>query len=168
VIPISDTVLPQGAPTSPYIANILTKKLDIRLMSLAEKVGAGYSRYADDLTFSSDEEIPSINTIDKIISEEGFTINRSKTKIQKRGGKQRVTGLTITNGVHVPKQYKKDILYHLHYCKLNGPIEHMKVNNITRASFKDWLYGKICYVHSIEPETGKKMMNLFNSIDWLM
>lgn len=168
ILPLNKGSLPQGAPTSPYIANILAKKMDIRFTALAKKMGWSYSRYADDLTFSSDEEIPSINTIEKIILQEGFIINKNKTKVQKRGASQRVTGLTVTNGVHVPKRYKKDVWYHLHYCELCGVSAHIKKNKIEKSHFKDWLYGRICYIYSIEQHVGKKMMDSFNKIDWII
>lgn len=166
---VAENLLPQGAPTSPYIANILATQMDRRFASLANKLGISYSRYADDLVFSGElNRLPSINMVEKIISQEGFFINKSKTKIQRRGNRQLVTGLTVTNGVHVPKKYKKDIWYHLHYCKLVGPREHLKYINSNKTNYKDWLYGRICFVYSIEPEVGKKMMNEFNEILWIL
>ncbi|WLC88178.1 hypothetical protein [Clostridium estertheticum] len=95
-------------------------------------------------------------------------MNKSKTKIQRKGSRQIVTGLTVTNGVHVPKKYKKDIWYHLHYCDLVGPKEHIKNKKLNKSNYKDWLYGRICFVYSIEPEVGKKMMSAFNEILWIL
>lgn len=164
-----DTILPQGAPTSPYLANIIATQMDKRLSALSNNLGVVYSRYADDIVFSGElDKLPSINTVEKIIKQEGFLVNRSKTKVQKKGNRQIVTGLTVTNGVHVPKKYKKDIWYHLHYCNLVGPKEHLAKNKIYKSNFKDWLFGRICFVYSIEPEVGKKMMDAFNEILWVL
>lgn len=164
-----NTILPQGAPTSPYLSNIIATQMDKRLSALSSKLGVVYSRYADDIVFSGElDKLPSANTVEKIIRQEGFLVNRSKTKIQKRGNRQIVTGLTVTNGVHVPKKYKKDIWYHLHYCNLAGPKAHLIKNKIYKSNFKDWLFGRICFVYSIEPEVGKKMMDAFNEILWIL
>ncbi len=163
--------LTQGSPTSPIISNIILRKLDKRLGRLAERLGANYSRYADDLTFSGcRDNIPSIKFIEKIIQEEGFSVNHKKTNIQKKGSRQIVTGLTVTNGVHVPKKYKEDIKRHLYYCKKYGVYSHLNYlkekKRINKNNFYDWLLGRIYYVKSVEPKVGKKMLGEFNKIDW--
>jgi len=166
----SQPFLPQGAPTSPAISNIIARKIDSRLLGLATKFEVSYSRYADDITFSGKTEcLPPIGLINKIVSEEGFYINVKKLSTQRRGRRQIVTGLTVSNDVHVPKKYKREILKHLHYCKKYGPIDHLKrISQADRSGYKDWLLGKICFVHSIEPEVGKKMMEQFNEVLWLL
>ena len=107
-------VLPQGAPTSPLLTNAICDSLDKKLRHLAHEYGLHYSRYADDMTFSSmrnmfkegGEFMPKVR---KIITEEGFVINEDKTRIQKRGGRQEVTGLTVNTKVNVAKHYIHDI-----------------------------------------------------------
>jgi len=160
--------LPQGAPTSPMLSNIILNKVDIRFRNLAKKQNINYSRYADDLIFSGQKKnLPSKNFIKQIITEEGFFCNDKKTKTMIKGQKQYVTGLTVTDGVHVPKKYKKDIINALYYCQKYGVQSHLKKINSNKFGFKDWLLGKIFFVKSIEPTLGNKFLNQFNSIDWV-
>ncbi|WP_226036616.1 reverse transcriptase family protein [Aquibacillus saliphilus] len=161
-------ILPQGAPSSPSLSNLVSRNLDRRLRLLSEKVNVIYTRYADDLTFSGEKKnMPSLKLVTKIISEEGFQVNNKKTSYQKKGNKQIVLGLTVSNDVHVPKKFKREIWTHIKYCKKYGPVKHLiNINQANRASYKDWLYGRICYVKSVELKVGEKMMEEFNLIDW--
>lgn len=166
-------ILPQGAPTSPMISNILATKMDVRFEKLAKKLQCNYSRYADDLTFSIKKEgqLPSLKLITKIIKEEGFFINEKKTRYMKRGCKQYVTGLTTTNGVNVSKAYRKNIKAHIYYCRRLGVKKHLEhrskefrgYNNI---QFHNWLLGHICFIKSVNQEAYKKMIKDFNKINW--
>jgi len=94
-----DGVLPQGAPTSPKLSNLIARSLDKRLQGLCDKHDVNYSRYADDLTFSGDKA--TLAKIQKIIysivEKEGFFINYGKTKMLVRGNKYFVTGLSVHN-----------------------------------------------------------------------
>jgi RNA-directed DNA polymerase len=108
------TVLPQGAPTSPTITNILCRKLDRRLTGLANRFGAKYSRYADDITFSSPHNIYKKDDfqieLNRIIQEDQkLIINPKKTRIQKAGYQQVVTGLIVNDKVNVRRRYVKQI-----------------------------------------------------------
>jgi retron-type reverse transcriptase len=107
-------VLPQGAPTSPIITNMICDKLDRRLAGLAKQFGIRYSRYADDITFSSMHYVYSKNgefrtELARIINEQGFTINEEKTRLQKRGGRQEVTGIIVSDKLNVTKKYVREI-----------------------------------------------------------
>lgn len=162
-------ILPQGAPTSPKIANLISRNLDKRLSAFAEKNGLKYTRYADDLVFSGSETIlaGAKKAIYRIIKEENFFINYGKTKLVKRGGKFLVTGLNVqSTTVKVPKIMKKDIEHHLFNCLKNGAHIHMMKSKIKKRNFKDWLLGNICFVYSIEPETGERYFKYFNKIVW--
>lgn len=166
-------ILPQGAPTSPILSNILATKMDYRFEALAKKLNFNYSRYADDLTFSIKKEgkLPSLKLIAKIISDEGFFINDKKTKYMKKGCKQYVTGLTTTNGTNVSKEYRKKIIEHIYYCRKFGVNSHLEkrvkdfpeYNNI---KFHNWLYGHMCFIKSINEKASKKMLEDFNKINW--
>mgnify|MGYP003631846629 CR=1 FL=1 len=166
-------ILPQGAPTSPIISNILATKMDYRFEALAGKLNFRYSRYADDLTFSIGKigKLPSLKLITKIIDDEGFFINSKKTKYMKKGCKQYVTGLTTTNGTNVSKEYRKTITEHIYYCRKYGVNSHLerrhkefpKYNNI---KFHNWLYGHMCFIKSINEKASKKMLEDFNKINW--
>ena len=168
-------ILPQGAPTSPMLANIVATRLDYRFQALAKKMNINYSRYADDLTFSIQKQgvLPSLKLITKIINEEGFFVNEKKTRFMKKGCKQYVTGLTTTNGVNVSKKYRKEISEHIFYCRKYGVTSHLKrretefpkYNNI---NFHDWLYGHLCFIKSINENSSKKMLDDFNKINWFV
>ena len=168
-------VLPQGAPSSPAIANIVANVMDKRFSKLSEKLGFSYTRYADDLTFSIKGEgrLPSLKFIREIISEERFCVNDNKIKFYKRGVKQYVTGLTIDNGINVSKKYRKEIASHIYFCKKFGVENHLK--KITKKDdkprgiliFHDWLFGHICFIQSINKKAGQKLLNDFSKIDWL-
>ncbi|MGG0815449.1 reverse transcriptase domain-containing protein [Paenibacillus alvei] len=169
-IPVNTAFLPQGAPTSPAISNIIARRLDFRINKLARSLGIQYSRYADDITLSGTmSALPSIELIEKIVKEEGFYLHPKKTHFRKSGKRQLVTGLTITEGVHVPRKFKENIRQHLYYCKRLGPAIHMQNRGIQgKAVYKDWLLGNICFIHSVEPELGKKLFSLFAEIDWVL
>lgn len=107
-------VLPQGAPTSPIITNMICDKLDRRLAGLAKRFGLNYTRYADDITFSSMHNVYQPNgdfwtELRRIITDQKFTINEDKTRLQKRGSRQEVTGVTVSEKPNVTQQYVQDI-----------------------------------------------------------
>ncbi len=162
-----ESFLIQGAPTSPGISNAICKKLDSRLSKLANKHGANYSRYADDITFSGDaNSLPNMGILKKIIAAEGFNINWGKVGKYKVGQKQMVTGLLIDKKVRIPKKIKKEIYRHLHFCKKHGVYSHFQRISPDKGYRKEWILGKILFVHSIEPEEAKKMMKLVEQINW--
>lgn len=175
LIKLKPAVLPQGAPTSPMISNILATKMDYRFEALAKKQNCRYSRYADDLTFSITKEgtLPSLKLITKIITDEGFFINDKKTMYMKKGCKQYVTGLTTTNGVNVSKKYRKKISEHIYYCRKHGVRSHLEKRKkdffgYNSIKFHNWLYGHLCFIKSVNEETSKKLLEDFNKINWFI
>jgi hypothetical protein len=111
------TVLPQGSPTSPTLTNILCKKLDRRLTGLANRFGVTYTRYADDITFSS----PHNQELKRIIEEDQkLLINPKKTRLQKAGYRQEATGLIVNDKVNVRRRYVKQIRMWLYYWEKYG------------------------------------------------
>lgn len=162
-------LLPQGACTSPKLSNLILRRLDHRLAKLCEKNELKYTRYADDLTFSGQEEKlrSAKKVIYKIIRDEKFHVNYGKTQFLKRGSRFFVTGLSVHNDeVRVPKRFKKEIEHHLYHCNTNGVVAHIRKNNITNRNFKDWLLGCICFVNSVEPDQGAKYFEEYNKINW--
>lgn len=110
----SDFVLPQGAPTSPIITNMICDKLDRRLAGLAKRIGLRYTRYADDITFSSLHYVYSQKgefrkELERIITDQGFTINEKKTRLQTRIMRQEVTGITVSDKLNVAQKYVREI-----------------------------------------------------------
>lgn len=119
------TVLPQGSPTSPTLTNILCKKLDRRLTGLANRFGATYTRYADDITFSSQHNIYTDEVFNKelkriIEEDQKLVINPKKTRLQKTGYRQEATGLIVNHKVNVHKRYVKQIRMWLYYWEKYG------------------------------------------------
>lgn len=109
-----ENVLPQGAPTSPVLSNIVCAKMDARLQGLADRFHLTYTRYADDITFSSNhnvygEEGEFFRELRRIISDNGFRINEAKTRLLKRGMRQEVTGLTVGEKVNVSRKWLKNL-----------------------------------------------------------
>lgn len=118
-------VLPQGAPTSPVLSNVICQRLDYLLAAVAKRFGLNYTRYADDITFSSmhnvyqsDSEF--IKELHRIIAEQGFHIKESKTRLQKEGYRQEVTGLLVNENVNVQKRYIKQLRMWLYYWETYG------------------------------------------------
>lgn len=104
-------VLPQGAPTSPILTNIVCQRLDRKLFSLSKKIKCAYSRYADDITFSSNLTLDkeTIVQIEKTIIDEGFKLKLSKSRIQLYAERQEVTGLIVNKKVNVDREYIRNI-----------------------------------------------------------
>ena len=115
-------VVPQGAPTSPVISNICAMTLDNRLSGLARRFHLTYTRYADDITFSSNHNVYQkdgefMAELNRIIAECRFTINPKKTRLQKRGSRQEVTGLTVVQKTNVSRKYMKNLRVLIHRIK---------------------------------------------------
>lgn len=107
-------VLPQGSPCSPTLTNIVCHNLDWKLSGLARRFNVQYSRYADDITFSSDhnvyqEESDFMLELRRIIEEQNLRMNEKKTRLQKRGARQEVTGLVVSDRVNVTREYTRDL-----------------------------------------------------------
>lgn len=119
-------VLPQGAPTSPLITNAICDSLDRRLGALAKRFGMRYSRYADDITFSSMHYVYGkdgnfIKELHRIISDQNFALNEKKTRLQILGkSRQEVTGLTVSEKINVARQYSREIKSLLHIWSKYG------------------------------------------------
>jgi RNA-directed DNA polymerase len=150
-------VLPQGAPTSPAIANLVARRLDQRLARLAAKVGATYTRYADDLTFSFRTQ-PELRIgrflwfVDAICEQEGFLERPDKRRILRAKHQQRVTGIVVNHGIHVPRADRKRFRAILHNCAKHGVATQAN----GRTDFAAYLAGYAAYVHMVEPALGAR------------
>jgi hypothetical protein len=177
-------VLPQGAPTSPTITNIICDKLDHKLAGLAKRFGLNYSRYADDITFSSShnvyqEESDFRKELQRIITEDGFVINDKKTRLQKRGSRQEVTGVIVCEKANVTKKYVKEIRNLLYIWERYGYDEavksfhprykaekgHVKKHNPNLYAV---LEGKLLYLKMVKGENDSVYKRLQGKYDHLM
>jgi len=159
-------VLPQGAPTSPVITNMICERLDIRLSGLAKRFGCKYSRYADDITFSSMHQVYQkngefINELHRIIKEQNFHIQEKKTRLQKQGFRQEVTGLIVNESVNVNQRYVKQLRQWLYYWeqygfdKANGIFQskyHVDKGHAKKGmpSLENVLWGKLEYLKMVK------------------
>jgi len=117
-----ERALPQGAPTSPQLANMAARRLDLRLLGLSKNLGFKYSRYADDLTFSSGDPKAKVNVllraVAEIVAECKFELNAKKTRVMRAPATQRVTGLIVGGEVpRVPRATMRRIRAMLHHQK---------------------------------------------------
>ena len=118
-------VLPQGAATSPLLTNAICEKLDRRMRGVAKHYGLHYSRYADDMTFSSMHNVYQEGSefrheIKRIIEDQGFKMNDKKTRLLRDGQRQEVTGLTVNSTVNVSRKYIKELRWLLHIWETEG------------------------------------------------
>jgi RNA-directed DNA polymerase len=149
-------VLPQGAPTSPAIANLICRRLDARLTALAKKYGATYSRYADDLCFSfqtaPDQPGRFLWWVNAVCQQEGFFENVPKRRLMRSGGRQRVTGLVVNQKVAIPRADRRRFKAILANCKKHGVESQAR----GRERFREWLSGYAAYVRMVHPVLGAK------------
>ena len=112
---------PTGAPTSPSIGNLVLADFDQDMASLAEQNGLHYTRYADDLTFSSADRIPDelTETVTELVAEYGFAINAKKTKFMGRGDRMEVTGVVINSVPSLPREWRNRARGFLHRANCN-------------------------------------------------
>ncbi len=116
-VPVGPRSAVQGAPTSPAICNAIVHKLDARLSGLAAALGFRYTRYADDLTFSSDdpERVGRLmHAVREIVRDEGFALNRDKTRVMRKGGHQTVCGVTVNETLGLSRKTRKKLRAMIH------------------------------------------------------
>ena len=148
--------LPQGAPTSPSLSNIVSYEMDRKLAALAAEYGLTYTRYADDLTFSGDvfpkEQI--IPRIKQIIRDEKFEPNHKKTRFINEYGRKIITGVSISSGVKptIPKARKREIRKNVYFILTKGLAEHQRRIGSSDPVYLKRLIGELCYWRSIEPD----------------
>ncbi len=180
-------ILPQGAHTSPDIANHCFNNIDQPLYAYAATHGLTYTRYADDMTFSGDVRMQAGQIIEIIESTGEYTVAPQKIKLQKRGANQYVTGLTIFDNQQprISKLYKKRLRLELYYLSKYG-LESLAVGSsklgqepdVESPEYAAWaaqkedlvktrlshLRGRVNYVNAIEPNLAKKMWSILDEI----
>jgi len=144
----------------------VARKLDRRLSGMCKKHGFVYTRYADDMTFSAGadkrgEVATLLARVRHIIDEEGFAINPKKGRVQRRGGRQTVTGIVVNDKLSVPREEVRRLRAILHQAKKTG-LSAQNRNQIPH--FEAHLRGRIAYLAMVDPERGKSMMAEFDAI----
>ncbi len=177
-------VLPQGAPTSPIITNMICDTLDRRLAGLAKRFGLRYTRYADDITFSSMHYVYSEkgefrNELARIISTQGFVINEAKTRLQRLGSRQEVTGIIVSEKLNVTKKYVQEIRSLLYiwdkygysaamsrfYPKYKAEKGHVKKGNPDLTNVLD---GKLMYLKMVKGDNDPVYVRLYTKFQELV
>ncbi|MBQ8541585.1 MAG: RNA-directed DNA polymerase [Clostridia bacterium] len=145
--------LPQGAPTSPCISNIIMKDFDNTVGTWCKERNITYTRYCDDLTFSGDFNVDEAKAfVEAELKKMGFFLNAKKTTVLRDGQKKCVTGILVNDKINAPLEYRKSIRQAVYYCKKFGIDEHLKRNGIEKAAegYLKSLLGRINYVLSID------------------
>ncbi|KPA98212.1 retron Ec67 family RNA-directed DNA polymerase/endonuclease [Pseudomonas asplenii] len=174
--------LPQGSPTSPFASNLIGHLIDIRMVALAARSGCTYSRYADDITFSTSKKnfpiqiaycVDETNTwvpgssVLNIISKCGFSLNHDKTRMQYTRSQQSVTGLVVNKITHTPADYRRTVRAMLHRLFLDGTYFTIKkprhLNKSERINIPfgqlDKLEGMLSYIYMVDKYNRDKIVN---------
>jgi retron-type reverse transcriptase len=160
--------LAQGAPTSPALANLAATGLDRRLTGLAGRLGATYTRYADDLTFSGERALLRkagriVALVDDIATDEGFRLNDSKTRLRTRAQRQLVTGLVVNDRPNVTRPDYDRLRAVLRDAALHGPAA---ANRAHHPDFRSHLLGRIAWAGAGNPARAEKLHAAFAAITW--
>jgi RNA-directed DNA polymerase len=160
--------LPQGAPTSPALANLCALHLDLRLDALATTLEGAYSRYADDLAISGGAGLRRSvrrvsNLVAAIASEEGFEVNHRKTRPMHRSHRQRLTGIVVNEKANIPREDFDRLKAVLTNCVRHGPASQ---NREGLRDFRAHLAGRVAYVASLNAGRGARLEAIYRRIGW--
>jgi len=160
--------LPQGAPTSPAIANLAAFRLDVRLDALARSWGGRYTRYADDLALSGDRGWGTgtsrlLDAVEAIVRDEGFRLNPRKTGVMPRAGRQTLGGLVVNDRPRVSRQDVDRLRAIVHNCRVHGPSTQ---NHEGHPAFEQHLRGRIAWVAHHDPVRGARLLAEHAAVDW--
>jgi retron-type reverse transcriptase len=151
-------LMPQGAPTSPALSNLVCRRLDARLDGLAKRNEGVYTRYADDLTFSFKADTLNVGRfrwwVDQVCHQEGFFVNQKKFRVIRGSQRQLVTGLVVNDVLRVPREERRRFKAILHNCRTHGVASQARGNK----KFASWLRGYASYIHMVHPEEGAEFL----------
>ncbi|MBY6362638.1 reverse transcriptase family protein [Rhodococcoides corynebacterioides] len=158
--------LPQGAPTSPALANLVARGVDRRLAGLARARGLAYTRYADDLALSgpsSTDVRTVIGTVDRILRQEGFTPNEAKTRVRRSHRRQSMTGLVVNVSPQVPREEYDALRALLHNCRRTGAAAQ---NHDGVPDFRAYVLGRVAWVGESNDTRRRRLLALADEVDW--
>jgi RNA-directed DNA polymerase len=160
--------LPQGAPSSPALANLVARGIDRRMSGLVKSYDATYTRYGDDLFISGgDRLLASAKSFcaltEQIVADEGFRIHPGKTVLMTNAGQQRMLGLVVNNRSAVARSDFDDLRATLHNCILTGP-DAQRLDQAT--DFRAHLLGRIGWIANTSESRAAKLMGLYNQVSW--
>lgn len=159
-------VLPQGSPASPAISNLIAYRLDKKVQGLAKKLDFTYTRYADDLSFSTSRKNEKnvaklLHFLRKIIESEGLIMHPEKTQVMRNGGQQKVTGIVVNEKLNVEREQMRKFRALLHNIEVNGWKDQRwgQAHNLIHS-----IEGYIHFVKMVNPAKGDKFQNQLNKI----
>lgn len=157
--------LPQGACTSPALSNLIARRLDARLSGIAKKLDLRYTRYADDLTFSSANATDHIGyllaRVRHIAADEGFAVNEKKTRVLRQAARQSVTGVVVNKHPAASRATRRRLRAILHNAGKTGLDGQ---NRARRKGFVAWLGGMISFVGMVNPRQAVVLRERFNAL----
>jgi hypothetical protein len=159
--------LPQGAPTSPALANLVCYRLDRRLTGLAAAFGASYTRYVDDLTFSGGAALGRgrfAELVTAIAADAGFRVNAGKTSATSGARRQSVLGAVVNVRPTLPRRERDALRALLHNCAVHGWAGQVRGHD--PATFRDHVLGRVAWAASLDPAFGARLAVLAGRIDW--
>ena len=138
--------LPQGAPTSPHLANLVVRSMDDRLNEMARSLDWNYTRYADDMSFSGDVEPRSILSEGrKIVSAAGFKLSERKTTMRGQHQRQSVTGLVVNEKLALPREKRRRLRAMLHRLERQGELDSGIVESLATIN------GHLAFLAMVSP-----------------
>lgn len=160
--------LPQGAPTSPALANLAAFRLDIRLTALAGSWGGRYTRYADDIALSGGRGWGTgtsrlLDAVEDVVRDEGFRLNPRKTGVMPRAGRQTLGGLVVNQTPRVARTEVDRLRAILHNCRHHGPSTQ---NRDGHPAFAEHLRGRIAWVAQHDSVRGARLLAQHDAVDW--
>lgn len=149
-----EDALPQGAPTSPALSNIVAFFMDKRLYKLCQEYEYKYTRYADDMAISGNYISPRfIDVVTDVIQDCGFVVNKKKTRLYGEKGNKIITGVSLANNdVRIPRAYRRELSKELHYIQKYGYDAHVKRRKIKASNYLQSIMGKLNYWLMVEPK----------------
>ncbi len=146
--------LPQGAPTSPVVSNIILYDFDMRVGKYCAEHGIIYTRYCDDMTFSGNGEMPDlVPFVRGELKKERLFLNEAKTVKAKRGRRQEVTGIIVNEKANIPREYRRKIRQDIYFCRKYGSEGHISKTQpgVSARDYLQSLLGRINYALSVTP-----------------
>lgn len=159
--------LPQGAPTSPAISNLLSYSLDQRISRYAIRRKIRYTRYADDLTFSGTFNVGElISFVSMVLADDGLELNESKTRFMEHHQQQKVTGVVLNSRMNAPREVRRELRQIVHYVGTFGLDAHLQNTRNARAGFVKHAIGLATYVLFLNPDDrdALRLKELFASL----
>lgn len=161
--------LPQGAPSSPHLANLCAYRLDVRLDAYARSVGARYTRYADDLALSGGPGLARraaavVTGVGRVARDEGYRLNPAKTRVQHRSRRQSVTGVVVNEVPGTGRREADALRALLHNCVVLGPASQDRDGLGER--FREVLEGRVGWVEHVSPARGRRLREELDRIHW--